>query len=589
MKRVRGNAAAFCEPGTKGRRVVNILRVNLTKRTAFFEDVKPEYISLGGRGLTSTMISEEVDPACEPLGDKNKLIFAPGTMAGTVFPNNGRLSVGAKSPLTGAIKESNMGGTAGQTLAKMGIKALIVEGVAEAFVYLKITADRVDFLPANGLQERGNYETIGILREKHGEDVSILSIGQAGEKRMLASAIAGTTPDFFPRMAGRGGLGTVMGSKKLKAIVLDGAGGDGVEVADPEGLKAAAKALAKGIMGHPLVPAFKGLGTAFLVNMINELGALPTRNFSRGRLENAAKISGEHMAELLAKRPNAQASHRCMPGCLLSCSNVYTNAAGKVVTSGLEYETLGLVGANCMIDDLDIIAEIDHLCDDYGVDTIDVGDALAVAMEAGRLPWGDGKTALRWVREIGAGGENGALIGNGCRFTGESLGVKRVPVVKGQSIPSYDPRVLKGTGVTYASSTMGADHTCGNALPSPANPDYDPGASTGQGPVSQFLQAFFAAIDSLGMCLFASLPMLDMPDLQKDLIAAVSAKTGEELGDGFLMALGTRVMSVERRFNEAAGFTEADDRLPDFFYEEKLDTNGSVFDVPQEEIDAIYR
>jgi len=567
---------------------VKILRVNLTKGEAVFEEVKEAYGALGGRGLTSKIISNEVAPTCDPLGAENKLVFAPGVMAGTVFPNNGRLSVGAKSPLTGTIKESNMGGSAGQALAKMGIKALIVEGVSETFVYLKVSNEGAEILPADAVSGRGNLNTIAFLREKYGDGVSILSIGQAGEKRYRAAAISGTTPDFFPRMAGRGGLGAVMGSKKLKAVVIDAAGGDGVEIADPEKLKAAAKALSKGILQHPLVPAFENLGTAFLVNMINELGALPTKNFSRGRFVGAAKISGEHMVEVLSKRPNAKTKHRCMAGCLLSCSNVYTNEAGEVVTSGLEYETLGLVGSNCMIDDLDIIAEIDRLCDDYGVDTMDAGDALAVAMEAGRIPWGDGRAALEWVREIGTGGENGKLIGNGCRFTGESLGVKRIPVVKGQAISSYDPRVLKGTGVTYASSTMGADHTCGNALPSPANPDYDPGASTGQGPVSKFLQAFFAAIDTLGMCLFASLPMLDMPDLQKDLVAAVSAKLGKELGGDYLMELGTTVMKVERTFNEAAGFSEKDDRLPDFFYEEKLDTNGGVFDVPQEEINAVY-
>ena len=568
--------------------MAKILRVDLSSGKTGFEDVKLDYKTLGGRGLTSKILSDEVAPACDPLGAENKLIFAPGLMAGTVFPNNGRLSVGAKSPLTGTIKESNMGGSAGQALARMGIKALVVEGASDTFVYLKVTKGNVEILPADDMAGRGNLDAITFLREKYGDGVSILSIGQAGERKYLAAAISGTTPDFFPRMAARGGLGAVMGSKKLKAVVIDASGGDGIEIADAGKLKDASKSLSKGLMQHPLIPAFEALGTAFLVNMINELGALPTKNFSRGRFEGAAKISGEHMAEVLSKRPNAKTKHRCMAGCLLSCSNVYTNEAGEVVTSGLEYETLGLVGSNCMIDDLDIIAEVDRLCDDYGVDTMDVGDALAVAMEAGRIPWGDGKAALEWVREIGMEGKNGKLIGNGCRFTGESLGVKRIPVVKGQSISSYDPRVLKGTGVTYASSTMGADHTCGNALPSPANPDYNPSASTGQGPVSKFLQAFFAAIDSLGMCLFASLPMLDMPDLQKDLVAAVSAKTGEALSGEYLMELGTRVMQIERQFNEAAGFSEKDDRLPDFFYEEKLDTNGNVFDVPQEEINAVY-
>ena len=569
--------------------MAKILRVDLSKGEANYEDVKPDYKTLGGRGLTSKIISDEISPTCDPLSGENKLIFAPGIMAGTAFPNNGRLSVGAKSPLTQTIKESNMGGTAGQYLAKLGLKALIVEGVSDTFVYLKLSKGNVEILSADEVAGRGNLGTIEILKEKYGELASILSIGQAGEKMLSAAAIAGTTPDVCPRMAARGGLGAVMGSKKLKAIVIDGSGGDGIEISDPDKLKTASKSLSKGIMQHPLIPAFENLGTAFLVNMINGAGALPTKNFSKGKFENAAKISGEHMAEVLSKRPNAKMKHRCMSGCLLSCSNVYTNEKGEVVTSGLEYETLGLVGANCMIDDLDIIAEIDRFCDDYGVDTMDVGNALAVAMESGQIPWGDAAKALKWVKEIGMGTKNGAMIGNGCQFTGEALGVKRIPVVKGQSISSYDPRVLKGTGVTYASSTMGADHTCGNALPSPANPDYNPSAPTGQGPVSKFLQAFFAAIDSIGMCLFASLPMLDMPELQKELISAVSAKLGEDLSDDYLMELGTQVMQIERKFNEAAGFSEKDDRLPDFFYEEKLEPTGGIFDVPQEEINAVYQ
>ena len=567
---------------------MKIIRIDLTEGNVYYEDIKPEYMNLGGRGLTSAIISDEVPSTCDPLGKDNKLIFAPGLMAGTVFPNNGRLSLGAKSPLTGTIKESNMGGTAAQQLAKLGVKALIVQGMSNSPVYITLSGEGVEILPAADLAGKGNLDTIESLRKKYGDKVSILSIGQAGERCLLASAVSGTTPDFFPRMAGRGGLGAVMGSKKLKAIVIDGSDGDGLEIADSEGLKVASTSLSKGIMQHPLIPAFEALGTAFLVNMINELGALPTKNFSKGRFENAAKISGEHMAEVLSKRPNAKTKHRCMAGCLLSCSNVYTNEKGEIITSGLEYETLGLVGSNCMIDDLDIIAEIDRYCDDYGVDTMDVGDALAVAMEAGRLPWGDGEKALQWVREIGTGGENGTMIGNGCRFTGEKLGVKRIPVVKGQAISSYDPRVLKGTGVTYASSTMGADHTCGNALPSPANPDYNPSAPTGQGPVSKYLQVFFAAIDTLGMCLFASLPMLDMPGLQKHLIDAVSARTGEELSENYLVELGEKVMKIERRFNEEAGFSGKDDRLPDFFYNEKIDTTGGVFDVPQEEINAVH-
>ncbi len=224
-----------------------------------------------------------------------------------------------------------------------------------------------------------------------------------------------------------------------------------------------------------------------------------------------------------------------------------------------------MTGSNCMIDDLDIIAHINRVCNDLGMDTMDVGGAIAVCMEAGLLAWGDGKAALHLVEEVGKKTEKGLMIGNGCKFTGEKLGVRRIPHVKGQCLAAYDPRSLKGTGVTYATSTMGADHTCGNALPNPANPAYNPSASTGQAPVSQFLQSYFAAIDSLGLCLFASLPLLDIPELQKHLIACVSAKLGTPLDENYLTNLGLSVLKAERKFNEAVGFTKKDDRLPKIF------------------------
>jgi aldehyde:ferredoxin oxidoreductase len=277
-----------------------------------------------------------------------------------------------------------------------------------------------------------------------------------------------------------------------------------------------------------------------------------------------------------------------MNGCIISCSNIYTDAKGEVIVSGLEYETIGLIGSNCMIDDIDCIARINRLCNDIGIDTMETGAALAVAMEAGLLRWGDGEAALDLLSQITDGTDRAMMIANGCRFTGERLGVKRIPHVKGQSLAAYDPRVLKGTGTTYATCTMGADHTCGNALPSPANPDYNPAAPTGQGPVSGFLQRYFAAIDSLGLCLFASLPLLDVPEAQKYLVEAAAAVTGETPGENYLLDLGTQVLQIERGFNNHVGFTRVDDRLPEFFLKEQLPPTGLVFDVPEEELDSVH-
>lgn len=566
-----------------------ILRVNMSELKADIEDLPKGYEGLGGRSLTSSIVNREVPPVADPLGAENKLIFSAGILAGTAVPNSGRLSVGGKSPLTNTIKEANSGGAAAQKLAKLGLQAVVIEGSAKELTSLRIDKNGATFIPATLSKGLGNYELIGRLRKEFGDKIAIISTGTAGELKLKAASVAVTTPDFHIRVAARGGLGAVMGSKNLKAVIIDDTDSDRVEVKDKAKFKEASTALSKGILSHPLIGVFRELGTSCLVMMMNAYGCLATKNYSLGQFVGAEKISGEHMAELMKKRPNGKPVHRCMDGCIINCSNIYTDENGEIIVSGLEYETIGLTGSNCMIDDLDIIAHINRVCNDLGMDTMDVGGAIAVCMEAGLLAWGDGKAALHLVEEVEKKTEKGLMIGNGCKFTGEKLGVRRIPHVKGQCLAAYDPRSLKGTGVTYATSTMGADHTCGNALPNPANPAYNPSASTGQAPVSQFLQSYFAAIDSLGLCLFASLPLLDIPELQKHLIACVSGKLGTPLDENYLTNLGLSVLKAERKFNEAVGFTKKDDRLPRFFLEEKLSPSGNIFDVPEEEIDSVYK
>jgi len=566
-----------------------LLRIDLSNKKFQYEDVPVAYANLGGRGLTSKIVSEEVPPRTDALGMENKLVFAPGILAATPAPNNSRLSVGGKSPLTGTIKEANSGGAAAQMLAKLSIQGVIFEGVAPALTMVKITKDGVTFIPAEGFKGMGNYGLIDKLKSDHGNTISIISIGPGGEKLLKTASVSVTSPDFKIRMASRGGMGAVMGSKNLKAVIVDESGAPGIEVADAAKLKEAAGDLTKGILSHPLMEGLKALGTPLLVAMINGAGALPTKNYSSGQFEGAQTISGEYMFETQSKRPNSQATHRCMAGCVISCSNIYTDEQGQEIVSGLEYETLGLVGSNCMISNLDDVARINRLCNDLGLDTMEIGAAIAVAMEGGILSWGDGKAAYALIEEAGKGTEKGTMIGSGCLFTGKKLGVKRIPQVKGQSLAAYDPRVLKGTGVTYATCPMGADHTAGNALPSPANPTYNPTASTGQAPVSGFLQWYFAAIDSLGICLFASLPLLDMPDLMKHLIACAAAATGQAADENYLMNLGVSVLKSEKKFNDAAGFTTKDDRLPEFFVKEQLPPSGLVFDVSEEEVDTALK
>lgn len=566
-----------------------LLRIDMSALKATVEDI-PEYLRrLGGRGLTSTFVAKEVPPGCDPLGIQNKLVFAPGILAGTMVPNTGRLSVGAKSPLTKGVKEANAGGSAAQKLARLGFQAVVVEGKAKELTLVRIDKDGVTFSPASGLAGLGNYDLTERIKDQYGDKISLISIGPAGEKGLTTACISVTTPDFHIRVAGRGGLGAVMGSKNLKAIVLDDGGQNQVEIADARKLKEAVTALSKGIATNGFVGALKQFGTPVIVMITNTANALPTKNFSEGQFDKAGAICGESMVDLMKTRPGSQALHRCMDGCIVSCSNVYTDEKGEMIVSGLEYETIALAGSNCMIGDLDTIARINRVCNDVGVDTMDVGGAIAVAMEAGVLPWGDGVGALGLIEEIITGSERGTMIGNGCRFTGEKLGVRRTPQVKGQCLSGYDPRILKGTGVTFATSPMGADHTAGIVLPGEADPTYVPVVPTGQGAKSQFMQTHMAMVDSLGLCMMAGIPVIETPELHGHLIACVAAVTGEELDETYLERLGNQVLRTERAFNDAAGFTKEDDRLPAFFVEEGMSPAGFVFDVPNEEMDRVNR
>jgi aldehyde:ferredoxin oxidoreductase len=564
-----------------------ILRVNLSDRTWQLADADASYAGLGGRGLGAAMISREIPPLADPLGADNKLILAPGILAGTSIPCSGRLSVCAKSPLTRTIKESNAGGSAAQKLASLGLMAVVVEGVSDGLAMVKIDKTGVTFLQADDLKGTGNYRLIEVLKDRFGEKCAFVSTGPAGEMKLKAASISVTTPDFHIRMAARGGLGAVMGSKNLKALVIDDTDSDLREKKDQDSIKESVKALAKGITDHPFTGAMKALGTPLLVDPINGLGCLATKNYSLGMFAGAEKISGMRLVELIAKRPNGKTTHRCMNGCIIQCSDVLTDEKGELIVASIEFETLALVGSNCMIDDLETIARINRACNDAGVDTMDVGAAIAVAMESGLLPWGDGRAALNLAEEIGRGTERGIMIGNGCKFTGDRLGSSRIPHVKGQSLAAYDPRGLKGTGVTYATSPMGADHTAGVVVPDPNLPTYNHLSATGQAPMSKGAQIYMAAVDTLGLCTFAFVPMV-APDLQRHLIACVSEVLGKPLGDDYLLQLGMSVLAMERAFNEAAGFDRDDDRLPAFFCEEVLPPLGTVFDVSAQELDSVH-
>ncbi len=571
--------------------MANILRINLSTLTATNEEIPESYAKFGGRGLTSCIIDKEVPPKCDPLGSENKLVFAPGILGGTTAPCSGRLSVGAKSPMTHGIKEANTGGAMGQKLARLGFKAVIFEGKAKEPTTVKIDKGGVNFSSAASLDGLGSYEILDRLKEEYGDKVCLGITGPAGDMELTAASIMFTTPDFHFRVAARGGLGAVMGSKKLKAVVVDDTGSNLVNVKDAKKLKENVSAMTKGVLGTHFLEGLRSMGTPQIVMITQTAGALPTKNFSMGQFDKAEDICGEHMEQMLKKRPNAETVHACMNGCIISCSNVYTDDAGEFIVASIEYETIALIGSNCLIGDLDAIARINRACNDAGVDTMDIGSALAVAMEGGLLPWGDAEAALNLVKEINKGTENGKMIGSGVKVTGEKLGVKRIPHVKGQGLSGYDPRILKGTGVTFATSPMGADHTAGIVLPGPHNPKYNPVSPTGQAPESQFMQSWMAAMDSLGFCMMIGMPFMEEKDkrLDRNVIGAVSAVTGEELKETYITDMGSEVLQIERRFNKAAGLEEKDDRLPKFFSEEKFGPGQFVFDVPDEDLDSVHK
>jgi aldehyde:ferredoxin oxidoreductase len=571
-----------------------IIRVNMSTLTVAVEEVPAEWAGLGGRALTSTIVAREVPPTCDPLGKHNKLVFAPGLLAGTPCAQSGRLSAGAKSPLTGTIKESNAGGTAAQNLSRLQIKALIVEGAPKddgTFYGIQITGDGARIVAETELVGKRNYEVISTLMARLGQKVGVLTIGPVGEMRMAAANISVRDPEGNIRSHGRGGLGAVMGSKKVKYISIDDSNGPGVAIADPEKFKGAARTFAKAILEHPVsgegLPTY---GTNVLVNVLHEAGGLPTKNFRSGQFDGHDKISGETMRDTIVKR-GGKPKHGCHAGCIIQCSQHYVDEQGEYITSGFEYETIWGFGANCCIDDLDVIARADRMMDDIGIDSIEAAVIVGVAMEAGIVAFGDGQGTLRLLDEIGNGTPLGRILGNGAASVGKAYGQTRVPVVKGQGIPAYDPRTVKGIGITYATSTQGADHTAGYAVATnilKVGGFVDPLKNDGQVELSRNLQIATAAIDSTGLCLFVAFPALDIPETLAAIIDMINAKYGIALTGDDVTGLGKLVLKTEHAFNMAAGFGKEHDRLPEFFTDDPCPPHNLTWTFTGEEIDEFW-
>ncbi len=573
-----------------------IIRINMGAPGGPKVNIEPlgGYAGMGGRGLTSMIVSKEVPPLCHPLGEENKLVIAPGLLSGTAAAMSGRISVGCKSPLTGGIKEANSGGQPSQVLGRMGYAAIILEGKPEADDLYKIliSKDSVKVEKAANLKMMSNYDLIEKMKKDHGEKIACISIGPAGEMKMSAASIAFTDMELRPtRHAGRGGVGAVMGSKGVKVIVLDDTGLKNREPKDPEKFRDANKRWVDGLKKHSVtgqgLPAF---GTNVLANIVNEAGAYPTNNFTRGQFAGVSKISGETQAALETAR-GGLATHGCHRGCTIQCSGTFVDKKGKYLTKQPEYETVWAHGANCGIDDLDSIAMLDRMDDDFGLDTIEMGAAIGVAMEAGLAKFGDAKAAIKLVNEIGKGTHLGRILGNGAAFTAKAFGIERAPVVKGQAMPAYDPRAVQGIGVTYATSPMGADHTAGYAIATnvlKVGGFVDPLKPEGQVELSRNLQIATASIDSTGMCLFIAFAILDQPETFQALLDLLNAFYGLNLtGDG-VTDLGKTILKAERDFNMKAGLTNEHDRLPYYFTREKLAPHNVVFAVTNAELDQVF-
>ncbi|MFW6335364.1 MAG: aldehyde ferredoxin oxidoreductase family protein, partial [Desulfosalsimonas sp.] len=527
-------------------------------------------------------------------GEDNKLVIAPGLLSGSAAAMSGRISVGCKSPLTGGIKEANSGGQAAQVLARLGYAAIVLEGKPsdDKLYKVLVNKDGVDILPADDLKMKGNYDAVESLKTEYGDKICCLSIGQAGEMKLGAATVACTDMELRPsRHAGRGGVGAVMGSKGVKAIVLDDSGMSMRKAKDPDKFKEANKKFVEGLRQHAVTgQGLPSYGTNVLTNVVNEAGAYPTYNFKTGRFKGASALSGETQAETETAR-GGQATHGCHRGCVIRCSGIWVDKDGHYLTKQPEYETVWSHGGNCGIDDLDAIAMLDRLDDDFGLDTIEMGATIGVAMEAGLAEFGDKDKAIELVKEVGKGTPLGRILGSGAGVTGKVFGVERVPVVKNQAMPAYDPRAVQGMGVTYATSTMGADHTAGYAVTANllgVGGNVDALKPEGQIDLSRDLQIATAAIDSTGMCLFIAFAILDQEETFQALIDMINSFHGLNFTADDVNDLGKKILKLERDFNARAGFGPEDDRLPDYFRKEALSPHNITFQISGSDLDTVF-
>lgn len=556
--------------GYKGK----VLRVNLSAGTCKSEALNEEWAKayLGGRGLASKYLVEELSADVDPLSPENKLIMATGPLTGTYGAANGRYMVVTKSPLTGTIASSNSGGYFPSELKYAGFDMIIFEGKSKDPVYLQIHNGKAELVGAVHLWGKTTDDTEEAIRNEFHGDAKVACIGPAGE---VGVHFANIINDKH-RAAGRSGVGMVMGNKNLKAVAVRGTGG--VRVADPKAYRAAAIESYAMLKENPVTGEGLGaLGTAVLVNVINQSGALPTRNAQSGTFEGAEAISGEALADTYLKRNKS-----CM-GCIIGCGRVTKLADEKYSGDGEgpEYETLWALGAACGVSDLAAVTKANYLCNEYGMDTITAGSTVGCAMELFQrglvteqevgmpLAFGDGDAMVKLIEMAGKGEGFGKKIALGSYRLADSYGVPELSMtVKKLEFPAYDARGVQGMGLEYATSNRGACHVRGYLI----SPEIlglpeklDPHVTEGKASWLKIFQDFTAVVDSAGVCLFTTFG-IGVPQFAK----FCNAANGTSMSDEELLEAGDRIYNLERLFNLKAGIDPSQDTLPKRMLEEPL-------------------
>ena len=555
--------------------VGKLLRVNLTNGTIQKEalNVNDAKLYLGGRGLGTKIMADEVDPGVEPLSPENKLIFMTGPLTGTLASCPGRYMVISKAPLTGTIGSSNSGGHFGPELKFAGYDGIIFEGKSEKPVYLYINDDNVELRSAEHLWGKTVFETTDKLIKETAEDARVACIGPAGEKLVLFA----TVMNDKNRAAGRSGMGAVMGSKNLNAVVARGT--KSIEAARPKEFLAACADARRKMKAHPVTGVGLGAyGTEILVNILNQSGALPTRNWRDGGIfEHAEETSGEALKEKYLVRNKG-----CF-GCSIGCGRVTKIPDGKFKSfgEGPEYESGWSYGADCGVRDLAAICKANFTCNELGMDPITMGSTIACAMEMyekgilkkqdlGRdLPFGDAEGIVEMTRLAGCREGFGDKLAEGSYRLAERYGHPELSMsVKKQEMPAYDGRGVQGMALEYATSNRGGCHVRGY-LTSPEilgiPQKLDPLVTTGKASWLKLFQDLTAVVDSLGICLFVTLG-IGLPEIAPMLRNAI----GCDCSDEEILKAGERIWNLEKLFNLKAGFTKSDDTLPERLLKEPM-------------------